>query len=287
MLDYIRANTQSFGVKVAFGIIILVFVFWGVGSFTDTDSDRVLAKVNGEAILEPQFYRQYQQTENQLLQQGITKQQMKAQHLGRQVLHTMICQILVRQEAQRLGLAVTPRELREEIEKNSLFLNAQGKLDADSYARGLKLLRLSAASFEEMMRQEMIIDHMFELVTSSIWVNPNAAYDRYCFLFEKRVLDYIYLPAAEYLQSCSVTQDECKSYYDAHKAEFTVPKKAIITYIKIDPEKIVDPKSITEAQLTQWYEKNQKLFTQKEAVRCAHILVPIDHNDDAASKKKA
>ena len=35
MLDYIRSNAQSFGVKVAFGVIILVFVFWGVGSFND------------------------------------------------------------------------------------------------------------------------------------------------------------------------------------------------------------------------------------------------------------
>lgn len=34
MLDVIRANAQSWGVKVAFAIIIIVFVFWGVGSFT-------------------------------------------------------------------------------------------------------------------------------------------------------------------------------------------------------------------------------------------------------------
>ena len=32
MLDLIRSNSQSFGVKLAFGIIILVFVFWGIGS---------------------------------------------------------------------------------------------------------------------------------------------------------------------------------------------------------------------------------------------------------------
>ena len=34
MLDLIRANAQSWGVKIAFGIIILVFVFWGVGGLT-------------------------------------------------------------------------------------------------------------------------------------------------------------------------------------------------------------------------------------------------------------
>ena len=34
MLDLIRANAQSWGVKIAFGIIILVFVFRGVGGQT-------------------------------------------------------------------------------------------------------------------------------------------------------------------------------------------------------------------------------------------------------------
>ncbi len=32
MLEVIRSNAQSWGVKIAFGIIILVFVFWGVAA---------------------------------------------------------------------------------------------------------------------------------------------------------------------------------------------------------------------------------------------------------------
>ena len=57
MLDYIRSNAQSFGVKVAFAIIILVFMFWGVGSLTDGGSSNVVAKVNGEPITAQQFLR--------------------------------------------------------------------------------------------------------------------------------------------------------------------------------------------------------------------------------------
>ena len=60
MLDYIRSNAQSFGVKVAFAIIILVFMFWGVGSLTDGGSSNVVAKVNGEPITAQQFEQAYQ-----------------------------------------------------------------------------------------------------------------------------------------------------------------------------------------------------------------------------------
>lgn len=47
MLDLIRANAQSWGVKIAFGIIILVFVFWGVGGLTGGPST-VILPVHGE-----------------------------------------------------------------------------------------------------------------------------------------------------------------------------------------------------------------------------------------------
>ena len=48
MLDGIRNNAQSWGVKIAFGIIILVFVFWGVGSYTGPKG--LVATVNGKKI---------------------------------------------------------------------------------------------------------------------------------------------------------------------------------------------------------------------------------------------
>ena len=56
MLDLIRANAQSWGVKIAFGIIILVFVFWGVGGLTGGPSTVILT-VNGEPITIQEFQR--------------------------------------------------------------------------------------------------------------------------------------------------------------------------------------------------------------------------------------
>ena len=59
MLDLIRANAQSWGGKIAFGIIILVFVFWGVGGLTGGPSTVILT-VNGEPITIQEFQRKYE-----------------------------------------------------------------------------------------------------------------------------------------------------------------------------------------------------------------------------------
>ena len=64
MLDGIRANAQSLGVKLAFGIIIVVFVFWGVGSYTGPKG--LVASVNGKNITEVEFQRAYAMMEDNL-----------------------------------------------------------------------------------------------------------------------------------------------------------------------------------------------------------------------------
>ncbi|GHU97823.1 hypothetical protein AGMMS50248_03240 [Deltaproteobacteria bacterium] len=76
MLDYIRSNAQSFGIKLAFGIIILVFVFWGVGSFSDGNSVNTVATVNSDPIHVQQFERAYSNAEETALSKnpGLTRE---------------------------------------------------------------------------------------------------------------------------------------------------------------------------------------------------------------------
>jgi peptidyl-prolyl cis-trans isomerase D len=50
MLSTIRKSTGSWLIKFILGIIVIVFVFWGVGSFRSQRLN-VLTKVNGEDIL--------------------------------------------------------------------------------------------------------------------------------------------------------------------------------------------------------------------------------------------
>lgn len=59
MLEGIRNNTQSIWVKLAFGLIILVFVFWGIGSYQSASG--VVATVNGVDITEQEFILAYNQ----------------------------------------------------------------------------------------------------------------------------------------------------------------------------------------------------------------------------------
>ena len=64
MLNLMRKNAGTWLIKILLGAIVLVFVFWGVGSFRDRGAGRV-AIVNGDPIM----IEEYNETYNRLLEQ--------------------------------------------------------------------------------------------------------------------------------------------------------------------------------------------------------------------------
>ena len=159
MLDLIRANAQSWGVKIAFGIIILVFVFWGVGGLTGGPSTVILT-VNGEPITIQEFQRKYEQLEQQVRAQypDLDAAGLKAMQLKQQLIQNLILENLIMQEAKRVGIVVTPVELRKLIESFPAFHNAEGKFDPDAYVRVIKAQRNTPGNFEAELRNNMLMN---------------------------------------------------------------------------------------------------------------------------------
>ena len=288
MLEYIRSNSQSLGVKLAFGLIILVFIFWGVGSMKDRSTGSLVATVNGEPITIRDFELAYRNAEESVMRNnpGAKREQVR-QGLGRQVLRDLISQTLVRQEAARAGITVTPFELRIAVGQVPAFQNANGQFDAESYKRVLQMQRIAPAQYEHDMSEDMLRQKLFALVTGAAWHDPAEAQNRYNFLREQRVPDYIFIPAAEFMAAAKPTDAEVATYYDSHKAEFAVPPKVDVSYIRLAPEGLIKPESISEADARKWYEANASRFNQQEEIKAAHILVPLAEDASEADVKKA
>lgn len=289
MLDFIRSSAQSFGVKIAFGVIILVFIFWGVGNFNERDYSNVVAMVNGQPILATEFEKAYQSTEEYILRNnpGMTREQLAKDHLGRQVLRDLIQATLIQQEAERAGMEPTPLELRVAVEKLPAFHNAAGKFDPEAYKRTLEVQRKTPAQFEKELGNELEREKMFGLVTAPVWSDPEESRHRYDFLREKRVISYWFEPAEKFLSQTSVTPEEIQAYYNAHKDEYVIPATVDVSYIIVKPEFLAPPESISLEVARKWYDANRSRFETPEQIKAAHILVPVAENAPEEEQKAA
>ncbi len=289
MLESIRNGAQSFGVKVAFGIIILVFVFWGIGNFNDRDYSNVVAMVNGQPIVAAEFEKAYRNAEEFMLRQnpGLTREQLDKAHLGRQVLNELIQLTLINQEARRGGIAVTPVELRQHAEQIKAFQDENGKFDPEAYKRVLAARRTSPPDFEKELSDQLLRDKVYQLVTAPAWMGSDEARKRYDFIRERRVLDYLFLPAAEFASKVEIGKDEPATYYEEHKAEFADPARVEVEYIAVNPEAMAKPEEIGEEEARKWHQDNISKFNVPERVRASHILVQIPADADEAAEKEA
>ncbi len=289
MLDLIRSSAQSFGVKLAFGLIILVFVFWGVGNFNDRDYTNVVAVVNGQPILAMEFEKAYQNAEESIMRSNpnITREQLAREHLGRQVLRELIQQTLLLQEAERGGIQVSPEEMFSHVSQIKAFQDEQGKFSPDIYKRVLQAQRLTPAQFEKDLRNRLLQDKMFALVTASAWVDPDESLHRYNFLRQKRLIDYLFYPASDFSANASVSDDAVNDWYEKNKADFTIPPSIDISYISFNAGDLINKDDIPLPAIQAWYDANKSRFETKDMVKASHILVSIPPEADESVKKSA
>ena len=63
MLKVLRKRKRSWIIFIVLGAIILVFIFWGIGSFR-VDKGNIAARVNGKSITATEYAKAYQQQMN-------------------------------------------------------------------------------------------------------------------------------------------------------------------------------------------------------------------------------
>lgn len=289
MLDFIRSNAQSMGVKLIFGLIILVFIFWGVGSITDTSGGNVVAVVNGDGISVGAFQQAYQQQVEtiQRSKPGTTREELAKQNVGGRVLNVLILQKLLEQEAARMGISVSALEMRQAVEMVDAFKNKDGVFDPELFRRLAENSYGSVGAFEQKLREDLLAGKLENLIRAGIWSNSEEARAYFQYLRQKRSISYAFVPASRYVTDVKLTDKEIEDYYTAHKKAFAVPAKVVAEYVRVSPLLLVKPESVSAADVEAEYTKNASRYTSPEMVKASHILVPLAEKATPEEVKEA
>lgn len=284
MLDGMRSGAHSLGIKLAFGLIILVFIFWGIGS--NTSRSGVVALVNDEPITINEFQRAYSQMANELKNAlpDLTEEQIQKLGLENRVLQNLVIRKLFLTESKRLGLGVSTAELRDALTAIPFFFDDKGKFSSEVYAQRLKALGQSAATFENNLRLDMLPHKFQQVVTAGILGDINIARKMFAFQTEKRSMDYVLFPYD--VDAQTVSDDEAKALYEERKELFAVPAQASLEFINFTPAKMADESAVTDEEISAYYENNKAKFSENEQVKARHILLMLDANAPQADADK-
>jgi peptidyl-prolyl cis-trans isomerase D len=287
MLDYIRSNAQSWGVKAAFGIIILVFVFWGVGRMDDTRAS-VVAVVNGEALTARELFLEMQRLEENIRANypGISSEQLRAMNLQAQAEQALIVDTLLRQEAKRTGFAVTALDLRRVIEKNPAFHNEKGEFDPAAYLRVLEQQRTTPGQYESRVGRELLQKKLYGAITGPVEASEAEARALFDFARERRQVSYLLFPTDDYLSDVTVGEDEIRAEYESGRAAFTLPATCDADYVPVGAKALARPDEVTREECADWYGRNSSSALTPERLRLRHILLLLAPDAPESEERK-
>ena len=258
MIAVIRAFVKSWFAKVLLSVLILSFVVFGVGSVRDVFRVRIhdaVVTAGSRQVSSDQFKRMfdnYKRAAEQQNNQQISLQDAVAQHLDTRVLQEVATNEAFAEFLRRSGLQPAATLIADAIRKQPAFFDpVSGRFDKTAYQQKLADNQLTPAMFESLLSDEIAQGH---------------------------------------LQAGFQAGFKAPMTYEAVIAAYELEGRSL-SYFLIDPAKLPEPATPTDAQLQAFMTQNAAALKRPEfrtltVVRfSAKALAPSLTADPAAVEK--
>ena len=248
VLSDIREKSPKFIIAGAAVVFIVLIIFdWGLDLTgrrgRGGGSAEVLGKVNGKEVSYKTFNELVRRAvENQKKQQGSDVDDETDRQIRSQVWNQVVDEMLIEQEIDRLGIAVTDQEIRDIVNSQNppdflvqQFKDSTGTFRRDAYQRAMMdpQNRDAWIQVEEMLRQEQKRRKLQSLLMANISVSEGEMQQR--FIDNNTTLNaaYVVFDVNRLVpeSAVTVTDDDIKKQYDLHAADFQAKAARKIKYV--------------------------------------------------------
>jgi peptidyl-prolyl cis-trans isomerase D len=278
--------------------MVITLIPGGLGGdvFTNTPGKGVIAKVDGGEIsadevritarmMAQQEAQRYGQMASQLMPFLIQQATVHAvdQLISRQALLS---------EAGRMGLRVTPPEIKDELQHGryaATFFPGGTFIGQVEYEDLLQRNNLTITKFEQSVGDEILISKLQALISGSASVSDAEIHEQFIKQNSKVKFDYALLKQDDLRKGLHPTDEELKAFYESHKASYanSVPEKRKVKYVLVETGKAEAGVQVTQDDLRSYYDQHREQYRVAEQVKVSHILIktPLPGPDGKVDEK--
>jgi peptidyl-prolyl cis-trans isomerase D len=259
---------------VVFLFVFFIFVDWGTGRARTRGLAGLAARVGSVSISEAQFLQEMRSTE-QRYRSMYGDQYDKVRDkldLASMTIQNIVDRYLLLEEARRMGLEVTDKELLAKIMSFPSFKRSDGSfVGEDLYGRILRANQTSPEEFEDGLRHELILGKLQQVLGAGIVIPDADVEQEYRRRNETASFDVLFVPVTREPAGLTVTDADAKAYYDAHQARFSHPAQRQLRYLLVDDTRLRRTLTVPEKQISEYYAGHQQEFQQPEELNARHI----------------
>ena len=238
MATSIAKFSKSFFVKLFVGIIILPFVFWGMGDVFRGGNQNVIATVDSKKISTQEFV-------NYLNRLNLNKEQIEnlpKTDLVEKVLSEYIGRKVMSLEIDKSGIVINDNSLRNIIKNDKSFFK-DDKFSRTQYEKFLLKSSVTAPAFEQNIVEQKSKRQFLSLLSGGIIIPDSLVQDAYEKENQIKIINYIDLE--KYYSNQKPSQKRVEELYNKNKNLFFTEFKSF-QYAEISPKIISDTSEYDE-----------------------------------------
>jgi len=228
MLTSIGKLSKSFFIKLLVGIIILPFVFWGMGDVFRGGNQNVIATIDSKKINTQEFV-------NYLNRLNLNEEQIKnlpKTDLMDKILSEYIGRKVMALEIEKSGITVNDNSLRNIIRNDKLFFK-DNKFSRTEYEKFLLKSGVTAHAFEQNIVEQESRRQFLSFLAGGITI-PDILVEN-AFKKENQNKTIKYIDLKKYHSNKKISQEKIKELYDKSKNLFIKEFKSV-QYAEITPQ---------------------------------------------------
>ena len=240
MLNSFRNFTKSFWAKILLVIIIIPFVFWGMGGVFRGGSQNTLAKINNYNISTKDF-EEYIYSLNinpEIIRKNIDNSMIE------QLLSGLINKTTLALQSEDLEIVLSDNILSEIIKKDEKFFDKNNQFSRTKYEKFLISNNFSAVLYEKNLKNEQANKLLFNYVSGGTFPPSFLVKNTYNYQNKKLIVQAISLNPL-YKKEQDFDETDIKKYIDDNRDNL---KEDFISirFTSINPLSLVDSKEFNE-----------------------------------------
>ncbi len=250
MLVWVRKLLENWVARVFFGLLIAVFVFWGISNVVSlVGSSTSVAQVAGKPVDVAQVQAAYQSALNQAEQSAQGEPSLAArQHMAQVALAGALRQAVLNHEEQRLGVVAPPAAIRQEIDGISAF-QVGGVFNKAQFAQVLQQNNSTPDAFIGEVRDNIASREMLGAVLAGVSAPDELVNQVFAFLAQQRFAETVDIQFKAQPNPAPPAAPILQRYWRNHPAMFTAPETRTIKLVILSPALLAPQEHVAAADI--------------------------------------
>jgi peptidyl-prolyl cis-trans isomerase D len=282
MLSNIRNFSKTIFAKILLAIIIIPFVFWGMGGIFNSGNSNNIVKINNLNISTQDFI---DHLNNSNLNQDFIRENIDRGIIEEQ-LSQVISKTLINMEIKKLNISMSENSLVKRITQNKNFLE-NGKFSRLKYEKFLLSQNLTATNFESKLKENELRKKLFSYISGGI-KSPKFIIEKvYKNQNNKLEIEYINLKS-QYKKKEQFTNQEIQEFIKNN--ENSLKEQYIdFSYVKLTPKNLTgndDFDNLFFKKIDEIENKVSNKYSFEDIIKDLKILPVIKKNYIKASDEE-